>query len=129
MNDEEIGLRALRARDRVERCAHGGGDARHDVRRSNDQTVRLHLVELRNLEAFVEKPHDIVESNVIGHASRSVRIRLTTAALAFRPSFPITAPTRAPRAIVFPALYAATAPGFALIASSTAAAIASSSLT
>ena len=129
MHDEQIRLRAFRARDRVERRAHGSSDARDDVRRPHDETVRLFFVELRDLEALVEELDDIIEPDVFGHVRRSVRIRFTTAALALRPSFPITAPTSAPSAIVFPALYAATAAGFASIASSTAAAIALSSLT
>src|SRR5205807_653164 len=114
MHDEEIRLCALRARDRVERGAHRGRDARDDVRSTDDQAVRFLFVELGDLEALVQERNDVVEPNVLGHANRSVRIRFTTVALALRPSFPMTAPTRAPRAIVFPALWAATAPGFAL---------------
>src|SRR5207245_1838768 len=55
MDDEEVGLGALGARDRVERRAHGGCDARDDVRSADDQAVRLFLVELRDLETLVQK--------------------------------------------------------------------------
>src|SRR5436309_253123 len=104
MNDEEIGLRALGARDRVKRRAHGRRDGRDDVRRADDQAVRLLLVELRDLETLVEEPNDVVEADVSVHAMRSVRIRFTIAGFALLPSRFMTGPTSAPRARTLPRL-------------------------